>query len=90
MATMEFLSELNFELLPHPPYSPDLPASDYYLFADLKKMLMGKRFRTNSEVIEATNEYFDSKDKSFYKIGIEILEERWNKCISLEGAYVED
>ncbi|EFN85370.1 hypothetical protein EAI_14585, partial [Harpegnathos saltator] len=27
---------LNFELLPHPPYSPDLAPSDYWLFADLK------------------------------------------------------
>jgi len=31
--------ELNFELLPHPPYSPDLAPSDYWLFANVKKML---------------------------------------------------
>ena len=31
------LHELHFELLPHPPYSPDLAPSDYWLFADLKK-----------------------------------------------------
>ena len=30
------LHELHFELLPHPPYSPDLAPSDYWLFADLK------------------------------------------------------
>ncbi|GJQ76651.1 hypothetical protein Trydic_g15510 [Trypoxylus dichotomus] len=35
--TMAKLHELNFELLPHPPYSPDLAPSDYWLFADLKK-----------------------------------------------------
>ena len=29
--------ELGFESLPHPPYSPDLPPSDYYLFQDLKR-----------------------------------------------------
>jgi len=43
-----------FELLPHPPYSPDLAPSDYWLFADLKKMLQGKRFGSNDEVIAAT------------------------------------
>ena len=32
------LYELGFELLPHPPYSPDLVPSDYWLFAQLKKM----------------------------------------------------
>jgi hypothetical protein len=28
--------ELGYELLPHPPYSPDLGLSDFFLFADLK------------------------------------------------------
>ncbi|KAM8707598.1 hypothetical protein ACLKA7_014689 [Drosophila subpalustris] len=41
MKTMAKLNELGFELLPHPPYSPDLAPSDYWLFADLKKMLRG-------------------------------------------------
>ena len=31
------LYELHFDLLPHPPYSPDLPPSDFYLFADIKE-----------------------------------------------------
>ena len=39
IATMEKLYELHFELLPHPPYSPDLALSAYYLFVDLKGML---------------------------------------------------
>ena len=36
LATMVKLNGLSFELLPDPPYSPDLDPSDYYLFADLK------------------------------------------------------
>ena len=60
--------------LPHPPYSPDLALSDYWLFADLKKMLAGKKFRTNEEVIAETEAYFEAKDKSFYKSGIEMSE----------------
>ena len=47
MKTMVKLNELNFELLPHPPYNPDLATSDYWLFADLKKMLQGKSFGSN-------------------------------------------
>ena len=42
MKTMVKLNELNFELLPHPPYSPDLAPSDYWLFAYLKKSSKGK------------------------------------------------
>jgi len=52
--TMTKLHELNFEFLPHPPYSPDLVPSDYWLFADLKKMLAVKKFPTNEEVIADT------------------------------------
>ena len=88
--TMAKLHELNFELLPHPPYSPDLAPSDYWLFADLKKMLAGKKFRSNEEVIAETEAYFEAKDKSFYKSGIEMLERRWNDCIVLDGNYVDE
>jgi histone-lysine N-methyltransferase SETMAR len=36
-AAIETIQKLNFELLPHPPYSPDLAPSDYHLFCSLKK-----------------------------------------------------
>ena len=90
LATMAKLHELHFELLPHPPYSPDLAPSDYYLFADLKRMLQGKRFGSNEEMIAETEAYFEAKDKSFYKKGIEMLEKRWNECVTLEGDYVDE
>lgn len=88
--TMAKINELGFELLPHPPYSPDLAPSDYWLFADLKKMLQGKKFDSNSEVIAATEAYFEAKDKSFYTHGIEKLEKRWRDCIALGGDYVDE
>ena len=51
------------KLLPHPPYSPDLAPSDYWLFVDLKRILQGKRFVSNEEVISETEAYFEAKDK---------------------------
>ena len=78
MKTMIKLNELSFELLHHPPYSSDLAPSNYWLFADLKKMLQGKRFGSNEEVIAETKAYFESKDESFYKRDIEKLEKLWN------------
>ena len=89
IATVEKLHELYFELLSHPPYSPDLTPSDYWLFADPKRMLQGKWYGSNEEVISETEAYFETKDKSFYKKGIELLEKRWNQCITLEGDYVD-
>ena len=84
------LNELSFELLPHAPYLPDLAPSDYYLFADLKKMLQGKRFYSNEEVITETNAYSEAKDKSFYKKGIRMLEKRCTDCVAFEGDYVDE
>ena len=77
MKTMVKLNESSFELLPRPPCSPDLASSDYWLLlADLKKMLQGKRFGSNEEVVAETETYFESKDELFYKKGIEKLERR--------------
>ena len=87
---MAKLHELHFELLLHPPYSPDLTPSNYWLFADLKRMLQEKRFGSNEEVISETEVYFEAKDKLFYKKGIKFLEKKWNKCIILGGDYVDE
>ncbi|KAM8718589.1 hypothetical protein ACLKA7_001318 [Drosophila subpalustris] len=150
MKTMAKLNELGFELLPHPPYSPDLASSDYWLFADLKKMLRGhmsteedersgrpkeavtdenikkvhkmiledrkvklmviadtlkisdfflfsdlkrmlagKKFSADEEVIVETEAYFEAKDERYYKNGIQKLEDRYTRCIALNGNYVE-
>jgi len=63
------LMKLRFQLVPHPPYSPDLALSDYYLFPNMKKQLAGRRFYSN-EVIAETNAYFAEMDQSYYSEGI--------------------
>lgn len=44
--------------VPHPPYSPDLAPSDFYLFAKFKDKLKGPKFRTVEEIQEAIIEEF--------------------------------
>lgn len=87
--TIEKLAKLHFQLVPHAPYSPDLAASDFFLFPNLKKFLAGKKFQSNEEVINEVNSYFEGLDESVYKNGLNALEYRWKKCIELEGEYVE-
>ena len=36
------------------------------------------------------NAYFEAKDKSFHKKGIEMLEKRWTDCVAFEGGYVDE
>jgi [histone H3]-lysine36 N-dimethyltransferase SETMAR len=78
------LHELDFKLFLHPPYSPDLAPSDFFLFADLNRMLAGKKFSTNVEVIAETEGYFEAILKSYNKNGIKKLYDHYNRCIALE------
>jgi hypothetical protein len=68
---------------------PDLPPSDFHLFPKPKKNLAGKRFRSNEEVIDAANTYFEDLEERHFREGIEKLEKRWTKCVKLLGDYVE-
>lgn len=45
------IHELQFERLDHPPYSPYLATSDFFLFLNLKIALGGQRFSLNQEAI---------------------------------------
>jgi histone-lysine N-methyltransferase SETMAR len=42
------LHDLGYELLLHPPYSPDLAPCDYFLFLNLKTWLQGKKCGSNT------------------------------------------
>ena len=83
------LFDLRYEILPHPPYSPDLAPSHYFLFPNMKTWPGGKRFSSNEEIISATNEYFERFDKNYFLEGIKKVEYDYNKCIQLKGDYVE-
>ena len=52
-------------------------------------MLAGLKFIIDVEVITGTEVYFEAKDKSYYKNGIEKLYDHYNRCIALEGNYIE-
>lgn len=44
------LNSLGIKTMPHPPYSPDLAPSDYYLFRVIKNHFKGKSFGAESEL----------------------------------------
>jgi [histone H3]-lysine36 N-dimethyltransferase SETMAR len=87
--TVQTLQELHWEVLPHPPYSPDLAPCDYYLFGPLKDFLGGRKFKNDEEVMTAAQEWLQRQPKSFYETGIKKLPGRWEKCITTQGDYVE-
>ena len=59
------IRECKFEQLNHPPYSPDLAPSDYYLFQNLKSHLRGTRFRDDDELKAAAEAWFEDQMTTF-------------------------
>ncbi|XP_018359055.1 PREDICTED: uncharacterized protein LOC108758551 [Trachymyrmex cornetzi] len=55
----------------------------------LKVALGGQRFSSNEEAITFVNNYFVEKDAKYYLDGLKRWEHRWEKCIDLQGDYVE-
>jgi histone-lysine N-methyltransferase SETMAR len=86
---MRKLRDLHNELLEYPPYFPDFAPSDFFLFPKFKLFLAGRGFSLNQKAIAAVEGYFADLMKNHYRDGIMVLDHRWNKCISLEGDYVE-
>ncbi|GFT76564.1 HTH_48 domain-containing protein [Trichonephila clavipes] len=78
-----------WEQIDHPPYSPDLAPSDFHLFRYLKEFLGGKRFDTADEVKEEVQDWLSSQAADVYDLGIQKFVERYDKCLSKYGEYVE-
>ncbi|UYV77541.1 hypothetical protein LAZ67_15001423, partial [Cordylochernes scorpioides] len=69
------IKDLGWELLPHPPYSPDLAPSDYHLFTSLGHALKNQEF-SNSDILRKwLVDWFDSKGIEFFRQGIRKLPE---------------
>ena len=87
--TQQWLQRFGWETLPHPPHSPDLAPSDFHLFGPLKRHLSGLRFDTDEDLITDVKGWLRSLDAKFFNDGMFALLHRWQKCIDLNGDYVE-
>ncbi|KAG5307578.1 MOS1T transposase, partial [Pseudoatta argentina] len=82
-----YLETLKWEVLPHPPYSPDIAPSDFHLFRSMAHGLADRRFHSYEEAQKWIDSWIASKDMSFFRRGIHVLPERWEKVVSSDGQY---
>ena len=87
--TMDTSQKLKWNVLPHPPYSPDLAPSDYHIFGPLEEHLGRKSFHNNEEVTQDVQEWLHWQPEDFFLSGIRKLLDRWRKCIAYQGDYVK-
>ncbi|KAG5319597.1 MOS1T transposase, partial [Pseudoatta argentina] len=61
-----YLETLKWEVLPHPPYSPDIAPSNFHLFRSMAHGLADRRFHSYEEAQKWIDSWIASKDMSFF------------------------
>ena len=87
-ASKNQLQTFGWEILEHPPYSPDLSHCDFHVFGPLKKSLKGRRLASNEEVKDTVEEWFRTQLHSFFTDGIHRLVQEWDNYLNQYGDYV--
>jgi len=88
-AVSEILEKYGWQVLPHPPYSPDMSPPDFDLFPKLKKPLRGKLFRSIGEVSNEVTRVIRRINNEGVMTGIQDLPKRWTAVIKYSGDYIE-
>jgi len=86
---MYTLQQLGWDVLPHPPSSPDLAPSDFHLFGPIKEFLGGQNFSTDDEMKQAVLGWFSHTGESFYAKAFQALVNAGVKYINVAGEYVK-
>ena len=84
-----YLETLKWDVLPHPPYSPDIAPSDYHLFRSMTHGLADQKFSSVEEIKKWVDSWIASKDEEFFRHGIRMLPELWEKVVASDGRYCE-
>jgi hypothetical protein len=77
------------EKAPHPPYSPDLAPSDFYLFGYVNHCLAGAFFADAGQLLEAVKTILIAIQKMTLEAVFLEWMERLQKCIDTSGEYTE-
>jgi len=72
----QFLEDNKVKIIGHPPYSPDLTMSDFWLFPGLKRHLRGQYIRLEEALNTALLAYFKSVAKDIWLEAFEMCKKR--------------
>lgn len=87
--TRNFLASKGVVTISHPPYSPDLSPPDFFLFPEVKRRLAGMSFGSVAAIKTAWEGLTNPGSVIDFKKGMDGWIYRWQKCIEIEGGYVE-
>ena len=82
------LDKFHWEVLDHPSYNTNL--APFYLFPKLKEFLGGKHLKNDDLQKEtAVTNWFKVQVTEFFDNGIQKLMPQLDKCLNINGDYVE-
>jgi hypothetical protein len=84
----KYLADNKVDVMPHPPYSPDIAPCDFWLFSKLKRELRGQRFADEDEVDTAVNKFLEGLPKNDWLDVFESWQNRMKRVIELQGDYI--
>jgi len=87
--TNALIKLFSWEIFDQTPYSPDLPPSGYYLFTKMKVWMATRRFHTNEELMDGVSNWLHNLAVPFFDEGLQKLVSRYDKCLNVDGNYVE-
>jgi hypothetical protein len=76
---------MQWEVLPHPAYSPDLAPWDFQPFSPLKEALGGERFKADDEVKLSEQRWLDDLPQTLFKRALKEVPVRWQGCAEVQG-----
>jgi len=85
LLTLEKIENMGWEVLPQPPYSPDLAPSGYHLFGFVKNQMQGQHYEMNRALKTAVCQCLWAAGMKFYHKGIFKLPEQWENVYRKMG-----
>ncbi|KAA6366131.1 MAG: putative Mariner Mos1 transposase [Streblomastix strix] len=86
--TKEYIQNSIFERVDHPPYSPDLAPSDFWLFGEMKGRMRGRTFETQDQLADFCTEFVEKQDEQKLSSVFEDWSNRCLKVIDRNGEYI--
>ena len=86
---LDTIKELDIEILPHPPYSPDLAICDFWPFPNLKNKLRGEKYKSREQLRCGIDRYLRDMSRDGLHHVFWAWVEQWDKCKLCKGRYFE-
>ena len=75
-------------VVPHPPYTPDIAPSDFFLFPKLKMKVKERRFQAE-EIRAESQAVLNTLRENDFQECFKKWQRHWDRCQASEGDYFE-